>query len=443
MSSSPSRRSADAGFSLIELLACLALITLVSGAVVPQLITGIRSNDLAKIRTQAKTVAQSQAEKMRNLPYHLAPDAGEFRDVLDTYYRNRTGPTTAVTCGSAGAWTVPTTGWTGYVSDTATRCPWEPVGPLYRKVDLQGDFVVVTDTRFLSDVGTSTSVLTPAADYNAFPPSTPTVPPDPRKALPPSSQIGVTVAVFPARVPISNPITSTTQIGRSEPAKPRVASRVEMSVVDIGTTSADGLPVTFSAGVVNLSTSLTATSNTTGSLAAALTGVGTGEQKSGATAQLTAPPNATKTATTAPGGTLGVACTLACWGASRTSALSAGTSDGLPNFNSPTAPAAATLDSSSFQGISLYGGPGSFYRPGPRAVPGPAARAGRHRERGQGRRRRELHREQQHRHRRQPGHRRRLAAHDRRRGRPGRQPRGGLRGGPHRRHLVAADPLRP
>jgi type II secretory pathway pseudopilin PulG len=65
-------RSADDGFSLVEVLVALGLAMTVLVAVLPQLVVGIRAAGLATVMTEAKGVIQGHFEKMRSLPYHVA-----------------------------------------------------------------------------------------------------------------------------------------------------------------------------------------------------------------------------------------------------------------------------------------------------------------------------------------------------------------------------------
>ena len=259
----------------------LGILGVLIATVLPGMVAGIRAGDLARTNTQARGLAQAELERMRNLPFHLARDAGEFIDVLDHYFPDRTKPTGAVTCGSAERWTVPATSWSGYVEPGDTRCDWEPAsGAFYRQVRPAAagaanpdttDFVVVTDTRFLTDA-TPASVVAPPAHYShAFT----------GRDTPPASQLGVTVTVFPRNGSTRAPVTSATQIGRQSISPPRAGSTVSVTTLEVGTTTVDGLPLSLSAGVLDLSTSLTGSSEAQGVLSATLTGLGTGQQAAG------------------------------------------------------------------------------------------------------------------------------------------------------------------
>src|SRR3546814_9102427 len=67
-------------------------------ALLPQLIVGLRSTDSANSITESKGLAQSELERMRNPPYHVAPAAGNYVDVLDRYYPNLGTPSREAAC---------------------------------------------------------------------------------------------------------------------------------------------------------------------------------------------------------------------------------------------------------------------------------------------------------------------------------------------------------
>lgn len=343
----------------------LGILGVLIATVLPGMVAGIRAGDLARTNTQARGLAQAELERMRNLPFHLARDAGEFIDVLDHYFPDRTKPTGAVTCGSAERWTVPAPSWSGYVEPGDTRCDWEPAtGAFYRQVRPAAagaanpdttDFVVVTDTRFLTDA-TPASVVAPPADYShAFT----------GRDTPPASQLGVTVTVFPRNGSTRAPVTSATQIGRQSISPPRAGSTVSVTTLEVGTTTVDGLPLSLSAGVLDLSTSLTGSSEARGVLSATLTGLGTGQQAAGADLSLVAPPDSSAPATSkAPAALDASGCALACWGTTLQSGGTVRASDALPGVGSPTSALTASVSDHVNNGISVAQGQGAAYRPG-------------------------------------------------------------------------------
>lgn len=193
------------GFTIIEILAALALLAVVTAGAVPLFISGIRSSLASRFETQAKNLALERLEVMRNLPYYAVsstssapatcsdparsspkespsgPVVCDYKDLLDTYYRSAT-------------WQATSTGTGGYVSTTTTQSADEIaaglIRPYYRYVldpipnYPQGRFSQVIVSQFLDASTTPLSIVTPLSNYNTQNPTT-----DP----PPSRLLGVTV----------------------------------------------------------------------------------------------------------------------------------------------------------------------------------------------------------------------------------------------------------
>lgn len=343
----------DDGFSLVEIVVALGILVLLVVMMLPQLVVSIKGNDVARQSVQEKGFAQSELESMRNLPFHVAPAAGDYIDVLDRYYPRLTTPSTTPRCGTGNRFKAPTLAWTGYVGANATRCAWEPVGAFYRTVKtevtdaaLRG-FVLVLDTQFLTDA-TPPVVVTPQTGYD-----TGVV----RKDTPPTAQIGVTVSVFRTDRDSGRPMTTYGQITRRDQLDPLVESSVDVTAVQLGTSTTDRLPVTLAGGLVGLDASLTSTSRSSAVLAATTTGISTGQQSGGASGNLSAPPTAALPATDVAGGSLdATGCELVCWGSTRRSALSVSSDGGLPGVASPSAPAQVTLRDASSGALALDAG---------------------------------------------------------------------------------------
>ncbi len=377
----PLTRHHDDGFTLIEVLVCIVLIGVVATAVLPQLISGITSNDIARVRSQAKVVAQGQTEQLRNLPYYVAPAVTPmgrpYLDLLDRYYRDRVAPTAAVSCGATQAPTVPGAGWTGYVSSGA--CAWEPPAPFYRHVDTTtyAGFVVVTDSRFLSDA-TPPAAVAPPADYDSQVEA---------RSLPPAAQIGVTVGVFSRGRSIGRPVVSTTQIGRSGSSTDQSAATIDVTAVELGTivavptaSGSANVPLRAVGGQVRLASSLTSVSAVNADLSAAQSSLGTGAQQSGATASVQGPPASAGNSATASEGQLDAdGCARACWGPTTAVRTAVSVTDALPSAGGPTTPMQARIDggyptstegeagesgASANVALGLAQGAGTSYRPG-------------------------------------------------------------------------------
>ena len=371
MSPSADRRPDD-GFTLIEIIVALGVIMTVMAAVLPQLLVGIRSGETSRLVTQTKGVAQGQLERMRNLPYHVSPEAGDYRDVLDYYFRNLNTPG-PITCTDADGLATPTTAWTGYVPADGARCSYEPQsGEMYRYVvphpatgtDPLAGFQVVVDTQFLSAPRSdgSSQVLAPPAGYNTQ---------SAGNDSPVSSQIGVTVTVLYDRQGTTRPVTTYTQIADQPASAKRIDLAATATAVDIGSITAANGAESLQAGLLDLAGSLTFASTATASLTAASAGLATGEQGAGASTTVAAP--SAVGIVPAPAGGIDGTCGLACWGASQLDRGAVSATDGLPNVGSAANPMQARLTDLTNLGLSFQSGAATDYRPG-LDLSGPLAR---------------------------------------------------------------------
>lgn len=363
----PSRR--DAGFTLIEIIVALGVLTVVMVALLPQLVVGIRASGTARLVTQAKGVAQGELERVRNLPFHIAPAAGSFVDLLDRYYPDRTAPTGTGPCRSGGKYTVPTTGWGGYVTaGSAARCDYEPgSGSFYRTVHVlpaeagRTTFTVVTDAQFLSGA-TPPVAVDPGVGYDSRVTG---------RDNPAASQMGVTVTVFYSERGTPRPVSMFTQVAGRLPSSTRLRARADVRAVEVGSVtvdpaSAERVPLSLSAGLVNLTSAVSYASTVTANRTAASAGLGTGDKASGASGTASAPPATALAPLAAPAGQLASGgCAYACWGGSQLPAMSLSADQGLPVAGTSTAPAQALLTDGSQGGISFGNTTDpSAYRPG-------------------------------------------------------------------------------
>src|SRR5690242_14843901 len=73
----------------------MAIFMVVATASAPVILGGLRGAATARDVSQTKGVAQGQLEKMREMPFYVGAAAGDYKDVLDSYYR--CGPTSIAT----------------------------------------------------------------------------------------------------------------------------------------------------------------------------------------------------------------------------------------------------------------------------------------------------------------------------------------------------------
>ena len=368
MSPSADRRSRpdDGGFTLIEVIVAFGIVLVVMTALLPQLVVGIRSGEVARQATQAKAVAQGQLDRMRNLPYHVEPDAGDYRDVLDYYFRDRTAAS-PVTCTDADGFATLPPGH-GFLADGAARCAYEPAGEAYRYVlqDATSGFTVVVDTQFLSAPGADgTSSVVPVRDHYDTQVN--------GKDNPASFQIGVTVTVLYERRGTTKPVTTYTQIADQPTTTSRITATASAAAVSIGSVTTTDGTVSLDAGLLDLTGSLGFASTAGASLAGVSGALSTGEKSEGAPVAVSAP----ATATTQPGAAGGLqgTCDLACWGTTQSDVGPVTATDGLPNVGTVGSPMQARLTGSDGSGrvISFDSGDPTTYRSG-LSLPGPLVR---------------------------------------------------------------------
>lgn len=351
----------DAGFTLVEVIVALGILMLLVTVLLPQLVVGIRSTSTSRLVSQSKGLIQAELEVMRNLPYHVSFDAGDYRDVLDFYYKNLTVPTTTPTCQTGSKFNAPQTSWTGYVAAGGTRCSYEPAtGAFYRTVRSIpaaagiSAFTLVIDTQFLS-AGTPPVAVTPPTGYTTM---------SSIAGFPASAQIGVTVtALFTDRATLK-PTSMTTQIAQQASVTTRARGEAAVNAVEIGSVTSTGVPVSLTVGQLSLTGSLTNSSNVLAALSSVSGGLGTGERSNGASSNTSAPPARTAAVTSVAAGTMGVAgCDYSCWGASRVDAPELAASGGLPNAGTVTSPAQALLTGSTNNGFSFGNSAAAEYKP--------------------------------------------------------------------------------
>ena len=351
----PSYRLHDRGFTLVEVMVALGVLMIVAAALIPQVIGGIRATAVARDITQAKGVAQARLEQMRAMPYFVGREAGDFIDVLDTYYRNTTVPSVTANCtGTITA--LPPTTWSGYLTPTAARCPWEPTGAAYRKVINPisapglGAFSMVVTTRFL-DV--NAAPVTPPGSYNSQVAGS---------DQPAGSQIGVTVAVF-YRSHNAVKYTSTyTQIERSIPVDPRIRTHAQATTVhassaarnwqdwvpgaldptEIGSIN-DQVNMMAALGVINLTGELFSGSRVVSSVSAGTGSTSSPSSVTAAATNLVAPVDSAAVGTLVGDTSLPNGCRWICFGTSGTRDVSAVSQNGQPRSGSPTEPVQAFI----------------------------------------------------------------------------------------------------
>jgi len=230
------------------------LLGMVIVAAGPAMTGAVRADNHAKLDARAKGILQGQLDAMRNLPFHVDPSAGDHLDLLDSYFRNLSGPAANPSCGTTAQPGTPLAGWTGYVPATsAARCWYEPAGEMYRVVLPGGTlavptgFALVLDTQFVSAAGPS-SVVAPRSAFNTQVSG---------KDRAPAPQVRVTGTVLYSDHGRWRPVTVATHIAQRVPVDPQIKLQADATVLNIGSTELLGTQsVSLTAGQLHLAGSL-------------------------------------------------------------------------------------------------------------------------------------------------------------------------------------------
>lgn len=348
---------------MIEIIVSLGVFAVVLVALLPQLIVGIKATGTARVVSQAKGVGQGQLERLRHLPFHITPAAGDYIDVLDRYFPDRTAPGSTATCTSGGGYRTPTATWTGFVDVGVARCDYEPgTGAFYRTVTTTPEsagirsFTVVTDVQFLSG-DTPPGPVAPAGSYDMS---------EDRYDNPPSSQVGVTVTVFYDRDGVARPVSVHSQIAKRLSSPDRVRAEADARVLEIGSATATGVPISLQAGLAHLAGAVSFASTAQATLVSVSGELDDADDaavypKTGAKYAVTAPPSAATPVQDAAAQFLTSDCGLACWGETLVPSFDLGADDGRPTVGGPTAPALALLDGSTYDGLRFDNAAASDY----------------------------------------------------------------------------------
>lgn len=346
----------DEGFTLVEIIVALGIFLVVTMALLPQMVASIRSVSVADQETVIKGLLQQEADRMRGLPFQVArdPDADADLNLLRVYYPSTGQPGSSIQCDGTDGYRMDLDAWAGFVPLASTkRCPYEPTtGGFYRTVaeDVPagrlGMVTIVRDVQFLS--GGTTTNPTPAVAV----PGTGYVNADGTIGAAPSSQVGVTLTVlFKDRGQVKAR-SLFTQIARRDEAEVLVRSSVDVTAVQVTSTSPTGAAESLAAGVVDLQGEVGDASTASSSLAGVIAKIATGDPASslleyGATSPVEAPPSLP---------TLGIATKdaagcqpLLCWGVTRVDTDFGGgvvVDDGLPRIGAAGSQVRASITDS-------------------------------------------------------------------------------------------------
>ena len=226
------------GFTLVEIMVALMLLSVVMVAALPAFLGMMRSTVTSKKDTQAKNLAQERLEQIRDLRFHVDRQNGPFLDLLDLYYTNAPITATTTTVNNGG------TTLTGTFVAAGNPVLGEPAGPFYRTTTgpLPGatEFSQVIATQFLGPDGAAL----PAARFQGVYDSQ-TV----GKDQAPSILLGVTVSSSWTDRGKVKTFRTYTRVTDGRPQLPVIQSQARAVAVDITSTAFDGTTLELQGGL--------------------------------------------------------------------------------------------------------------------------------------------------------------------------------------------------
>lgn len=254
------RMHGDRGFSLVEIVIAMGLLSVVLLAAIPMLLSMLGSTVVTRMNTQAKNLSQQRLEQLRDLRFHVDHQNGPFLDLLDLYYTNANAagtPTNVV----AGAVTL-----TGrYYSTGISRgvsAPFYEVttGPLPGAEDF-------SQTIFAQFLGVDGSVLDKARYENVYDSQDPT---DQGRDAPPSLSVRFIVITDWVQRGEAKEYRTTTVITDGRPELPLIQSQAKAIAVSVSSTAADATTLQLQGGLANLDGAQSSGSSVAGFVTGAL-----------------------------------------------------------------------------------------------------------------------------------------------------------------------------
>lgn len=285
------RAAADDGFGLVEIMIAMIIFGIVAAATTPLLIGGLKAGRTSQLNLQAKAVGQERLERMRNLPFHLARQNGQYLDVLDIYHRDLSATGALASGDTCSARTY----------DAATHsysCTIASLGTIYRL------FSQVVTTQLLR---ADRTVVVPVSSYNSQTSGF---------DAPPSNLLGVTVKTSWSQSGKPHSFTVRSQIANAQADPNTITAAVRASALDITGNLANGDILQFEGGLISSEGAVTTGSTASLSAVSARAGLGSGASAQGAALSLTAPPAAVGGSPVDGSGHYldGSTCTYACFG---------------------------------------------------------------------------------------------------------------------------------
>jgi prepilin-type N-terminal cleavage/methylation domain-containing protein len=314
------RAHGDEGFSLVEIMIAMVIFGIVTIATAPLFVGGLKAGRASQLYQQAKSLSQERLEKMRNLPYHVARQNGQYLDVLDIYFRDLQA-TGALATGDTCSQRVYTAATSSY------RCTITNLGADY------AGFSQDVTTQF---VNADRAAVVPFSTY-----SSQTAGYD----QPVSNLLSVTVVTKWRQASKNRSFTLRSYIANAQADPNVINTTLRASALKISSNLSSGDILQFEGGLISSEGALNTGSTASLSVVAAQGGRSSGTSVLGAQLSLSAPPSADGTSPTANGLFLdGSTCGYLCFGNTMVTGDQKVTVDsGFPKVSVSSNPVTATL----------------------------------------------------------------------------------------------------
>lgn len=312
-------RDDDGGFSLIEIVIAMGLLSVVLLSSLPMLLSMLASTVTTKMNTQAKNLAQERLEQLRDLRFHVDRQNGPFLDLLDLYYTNANAAGTTTPVPASGGTLNGRYVSTGSAKGVAAPLYESATGPLTGATDFQ-QFVLA---QFLAADG---SVLPKAQFENNYDSQDPA---GTGVDAPPSLTVRFTVVTEWTQSGSAKEYRTTTIITDGRPEVPLIQTQAKGVAITVDSTAADASTLQLQGGLATLDGAQSSGSSVSGYVTGAVA-TRTGEPSTaGKVIQFALPDQAV--ATTGAGGAQGSStCGWFAFGPNRVANGTADISSGLP-----------------------------------------------------------------------------------------------------------------
>lgn len=284
------RRAQDDGFGLVEIIISMTIFAIIVISTAPMLVGGLKAGRTSQLNLQGKALAQERLEVMRNLPFHVARQNGQYLDVLDIYFRDLQ-PTGALA-----------------VNDQCSARSYDAATKTYscRIASLGSDYPGFSQTIRTTFLDFQRNTITPPSAYDSQVAG---------KDAPVSTLLGVAVTTTWTQGSKSSSYTLRSQLANAQADESTIRASLRLAALTVNSTTSSGDILQLEGGLVTGEGSLTTGSTASLNVTTARAALASGATELGASLALTAPPAKTGSSPSdGSGHLLNGTCDLICFG---------------------------------------------------------------------------------------------------------------------------------